>query len=191
MLLSLAETRSAGVALWQAEVSAEEAVAALMDAGAEPGDWILQDDIRTVSFAIFDRTFAITAVLNTLTLMVAGVALLAAMLSLHQSRLPEYARWRSLGVFYREWLFVVALPLSVMLLVTWLLALPLGLVLSWLLIHKLNVIAFGWTMDLVWQWFPVFVLGAIALVVVGVTTIIAVAQVRRTLPTAIREVTAT
>ena len=33
--------------------------------------------------------------------------------------------------------------------VVMLLALPLGIALSWLLIHKINVISFGWTMPVV------------------------------------------
>ena len=77
-----------------------------------------QDDIRLLAFAIFDRTFAITAILNTLTLLVAGIALFAAMVSLHQARLREYARWRAMGLFYSEWLSIVALPLVLMLFVT-------------------------------------------------------------------------
>jgi len=59
--------------------------------------------------------------------------------------------------------------------------------LSWLLIVKLNVIAFGWTMPLLWSWVPVVELGLLALFIVTLTLLAAALRVRQTLPTAIRE----
>jgi putative ABC transport system permease protein len=167
-----------GLALWIAEGQEGEAEEHLVAAGAVAGEWIWQKDIKTISFAIFDRTFAITAALNTLTLIVAGIALLAALMAVHQSRLPEYSHWRSLGLTYPEWLKIVAVPLGLMIIVTLALSLPLGFLLSWLLIHDLNVIAFGWTMPLRWSWLPALNLGLLTLAIVLVTLVIAVVQVR-------------
>lgn len=175
-----------GLALWIAEGKASEAEAQLVAAGAAPGEWIWQKDIKTISFSIFDRTFAITAALNTLTLIVAGIALLAALMAVHQSRLPEYSHWRSLGLTYPEWLKIVAVPLGLMITVTLALSLPLGFLLSWLLIHDLNVIAFGWTMPLRWSWLPALNLGLLTLGIVLVTLIIAVVQVRLRLPASLK-----
>ncbi|XOV89151.1 MAG: FtsX-like permease family protein [Pseudomonadota bacterium] len=176
-----------GIALWVADGRIADAEAGLVRAGAEAGDWVLQDDIKAISFGIFDRTFAITAALNVLTLLVAGAALLAALLAVHQSRLPEYSHWRSLGVRVDEWLRIVALPIALMVLLTFLAALPLGYILSWLLIHKLNVIAFGWTMPLVWSWQPVVELVGMTLVIVFSTFALAVLRVRLALPVALRQ----
>ena len=175
-----------GVALWIAKGSADQAEAALTAAGAMPGEWIWQNDVKAISFAIFDRTFAITAALNTLTLLVAGVALLAALMAVHESRLPEYSYWRSLGVSYFEWLKIIALPLGLMVVVTLSLAVPLGYMLSWLLIHELNVIAFGWTMPLRWSWIPALNLGLLTLGIVSLTLAVAAFQVRQRLPASLK-----
>jgi putative ABC transport system permease protein len=181
------QARREGVALWLQGDTQEQATAALLQAGAKPGEWLLQDEIKRVSFAIFDRTFAITAALNTLTLLVAGLALLAALLAVHQQRLPEYSHWRAMGVGFRQWFLIVALPLLLMIVVTLVLAVPLGLILSWLLIHDLNVIAFGWTMPLRWTWVPVWQLSGLTLVIVFATLAVAVLRVRQTLPDALKQ----
>jgi putative ABC transport system permease protein len=177
-----------GVGLWLKDPHAlTDIVERMQSIGATSGEWALQTDIKRLSFAIFDRTFAITATLNVLTLVVAGLALLAALLAVHQQRLPEYAHWRSMGTAITQWLGVIAAPLFMMLGVTLLAAIPMGLLLSWLLIIKLNVIAFGWTMPLLWSWIPVAELGLLTLFIVTLTLLVAALRVRQTLPDAIRE----
>lgn len=177
-----------GLALWlsdrpDADTKAE---AALLAAGAQPGDWIRQADIKTVSLRIFDRTFAITAAMNGLTLGVAGLALLTALLAIHQQRLPDYAHWRSLGVRYREMGWILTLPLAVVALLTWLASMPLGALLSWLLIHDLNVLAFGWTMALDWHWAPAIRLGLLTAGVVVAALAVSLWRLHRQLPDALR-----
>ncbi len=44
---------------------------------------------------------------------------------------------------------VSGFPIVLMTVAAMALALPLGIVLSWLLIHKINVISFGWTMPVI------------------------------------------
>jgi putative ABC transport system permease protein len=177
-----------GVGLWLTQPdNLDDITEQMQSLGASTGEWALQADIKRVSFAIFDRTFAITATLNVLTLLVAGLALLAALLAVHQQRLPEYAHWRSMGTAIPQWLIVIAAPLFMMLGVTLLAAIPMGLLLSWLLIVKLNVVAFGWTMPLLWSWMPVLELSVLALLIVTLTLLVAALRVRQTLPTAIRE----
>lgn len=180
------EAREFGVALWVGSGRVGDAERDLEQAGARPGDWIAQGDIRQLSFAIFDRTFEITGALNGLTLLVCGVALLSALLAIHQSRLPEYSFWRSMGMNWREWFSVVSTPLLLMVLVTGLFALPLGLALSWLLIHRLNVIAFGWTMPLTFEWTPVAILAGLTFLIVMFSLSCAVLRVRQTLPNSLR-----
>ena len=177
-----------GLALWlsdrpDAEASAE---AALLAAGAQGGDWIRQARIKTVSLRIFDRTFAITAAMNGLTLGVAGLALLTALLAIHQQRLPDYAHWRSLGVRYWEMASVLTLPLAIIALLTWLASMPLGALLSWLLIHDLNVLAFGWTMALDWDWLPAIRLGLLTVGVVVAALAVSLWRLHRQLPEALR-----
>ena len=160
---------------------------ALLSSGARPGDWLYRDDILQVSLEIFERTFAITAAMNTLTLSVAGVALLASLLAIHQRRLPEYAHWRSMGVSRREWLLIVLLPLAVCVFLTWALSLPLGALLAWILITDLNVLSFGWTMPMVLQLGPGLRLALLTAVVVAITALISFAQIRYRLPTMLKQ----
>jgi len=126
----------------------------LRKSGAQVGDWIRQAEIRKLSVNIFDRTFAITSAMNGLTLFVAGIALLASLLAILQERLPQFAQWRALGVRYSEQLLVMACPLFIFVGIVWLLAIPLGALLSWILIHKLNIVSFGWSMPMRWQMAP-------------------------------------
>ena len=102
-----------------------------------------------LSLTIFDRTFAITRALNALTLLVAAVAIFSSLLAVYQLRQPEYALWRSLGMSWLGFFTVSGFPIVLMTVAAMALALPLGIVLSWLLIHKINVISFGWTMPVI------------------------------------------
>jgi len=177
-----------GLSLWlaQAPDAGERAQAFLQAAGVARGEWTDRGTIRDISLHIFERTFAITAAMNSLTLGVAGLALFTALLSIHRQRLPAYAHWRALGPGYGEITGVLALPLAVTVAITWLAALPLGLLLSWFLIHELNVRAFGWTMPLQWQWEPVAQLAALVLVIPAAALLLALYQVRQRLPGALQ-----
>jgi putative ABC transport system permease protein len=159
----------------------------LVDAGAEPGEWVYRDDILDLSLDIFDRTFAITASMNMLTLTVAGIALLASLLAIHQQRLPQYAHWRSMGVRWTEWLMVILIPLGLCVLITWALSIPLGTLLAWILIHDLNVLAFGWTMPLVWSFSPGLQLALLTAAVVAITFTITLLRVRYHMPDALKQ----
>jgi len=178
-----------GLALWVRDGGEEAAIEALQAAGAKPGEWRWQREVRQLSFQVFDRTFAITASLNALTLLVAGTALLSALMALHHQRLPEYSHWRALGLSQLGWLALVAVPLLLLMLITGLLALPLGRLLSWLLIDQLNVIAFGWTMPVLWSWSPALRLALIAAGMLALSLALAAWRVRRTLPAGLRQFT--
>ena len=138
-----------GWGVWVGDEQMETAELGLTELGVEPGSWVSQRDILAISMAIFDRTFAITRALNTLTLLVAAVAIFASLLAVYQFRRSEYALWRSLGATWPAFFLVSGFPIILMTGVVMLLALPLGIALSWLLIHKINVISFGWTMPVV------------------------------------------
>ncbi|MEB6589758.1 ABC transporter permease [Pseudomonas asiatica] len=114
------------------------------------------DDSRVVEQArlkrwstdVFNRTFAATAALNSLTLGVAGVALFINLLTLGQSRLGQLAPLWAVGV-RRAQLVWLSLGQTLMLSsLTVLLAIPLGLLLAWCLVAVVNVQAFGWRLPL-------------------------------------------
>ncbi len=158
-----------GLALWL-DVSKpgafESAELAMRDQGASRADWISQAEIRRLSVGIFDRTFAITAVMNSLTLLVAVIALLASLLAMLHQRMPQFAQWRALGVSQLELVILVMLPLLLFCGFTWLISIPIGSVLGWILIDKMNVVSFGWSMPLHWDFTPMLQLGGAVLVIV-------------------------
>jgi putative ABC transport system permease protein len=181
---------SRGTALWlkqdnpQAMQLAESALIAL---GVQPGDWISQAAVRKLSVGIFERTFAITAAMNLLTMIVAAIALLASLLAILQERLPQFAQWRALGLRQSEQLLLVATPLLIFCGMVWLLSIPLGALLSWILINKLNIISFGWSMPLIWKFAPALQL-ALVIGLICVSTLFLVAfQWRRQMPRALAQ----
>ena len=91
-----------GWGVWVGDEQMETAELGLTELGVEPGSWVSQRDILAISMAIFDRTFAITRALNTLTLLVAAVAIFASLLAVYQFRRSEYALWRSLAQPYQH-----------------------------------------------------------------------------------------
>ena len=128
---------------------APEAVrAALVAAGVPAGGIVDQASIKALSLSIFETTFAVTGVLNVLTLAIAGFAMLAALLTLASMRLPQLAPVWALGLT-RQRLARLELVRTVMLAVgTAVLALPVGLVLAWTLLAVVNVQAFGWRLPM-------------------------------------------
>ena len=140
-----------------------------------------------LSVGIFDRTFAITAAMNLLTMLVAAIALLASLLAILQERLPQFAQWRALGLRQSEQLLLVATPLLIFCGIVWLLSIPLGALLSWILIHKLNIISFGWSMPLVWELTPALQLALVVGLICVLTLLLVAWQWRRQMPTALAQ----
>ena len=107
-----------------------------------------QAAIKARSLEIFDKTFVVTGALNILTLGVAGFAILTSLLTLWTMRLPQLAPVWALGMT-RSQLARLELSRSVLLAgITALLALPLGLLLAWVLLAVINVEAFGWRLPM-------------------------------------------
>ena len=181
---------SRGIALWLNKDNSEamqQARASLELLGARPGDWISQAEIRKLSIGIFDRTFAITAAMNLLTMIVAAIALLASLLAILQERLPEFAQWRALGLRQFEQLLLVATPLLLFCAVVWLLSIPLGALLSWILINKLNIISFGWSMPVIWELKPALHLALVVLLICAFTLLLVSWQWRRRMSLALAQ----
>ncbi|MGE8058917.1 FtsX-like permease family protein [Pseudomonas sp. NPDC089547] len=114
------------------------------------------DDSRVVEQArlkgwstdVFNRTFAATAALNSLTLGVAGVALFINLLTLGQTRLHQLAPLWALGVPRRRLVWLSLGQTLMLSSFTVLLAIPLGVLLAWCLVAVVNVQAFGWRLPL-------------------------------------------
>ncbi len=111
-----------------------------------------QQQLKGWSSQVFERTFAATAALNSLTLGVAGVALFISLLTQSQSRLGQLAPLWALGVTRRHLMLLNLGQTWLLAVLTLVLALPLGLLLAWCLDAVINVQAFGWRLPL--QVFP-------------------------------------
>jgi putative ABC transport system permease protein len=112
-----------------------------------------QARLKGWSTQVFERTFAATAALNSLTLCVAGVALFISLLTQSQSRLGQLAPLWALGVTRRQLMLLNLGQTWLLALLTLVLALPLGIALAWCLDTVINVQAFGWRLPLrVFPW---------------------------------------
>ena len=107
-----------------------------------------QAQIKRFSLQVFEQTFLITGALNILTLGVAAFALLTSLLTLAGMRLPQLAPVWALGLT-RVQLARFELARSLILAtLTFVLALPVGLCLAWVLLAIVNVEAFGWRLPM-------------------------------------------
>lgn len=112
-----------------------------------------QGEIKRIATEIFERTFTITRALNVLTLAVAALALLATLLAQARSRRQQLAPLWALGVPRAQLAWLNLAQLGGTALLTGLLAIPLGIVITWGLVAIINVAAFGWRLPLyVFPW---------------------------------------
>ena len=100
--------------------------------------------IRELSLRIFDRTFIITNVLYWLAVFVAFIGILGAMMALQLERAREFGILRAVGMTPRETGILVSIQSTFMGAVAGLAAIPVGLVMAWVLIAVINRRAFGW-----------------------------------------------
>lgn len=122
--------------------------AALIDIGVPAGNILNQAEVKTFSLDVFDRTFLVTAALNVLTLGVAAFAMLASLTTLAGLRLPQLAPLWAMGLTRRHLAMVELARAVLFAAVTWVLAVPLGLILAWVLLAVVNVEAFGWRLPM-------------------------------------------
>jgi putative ABC transport system permease protein len=104
--------------------------------------------LRDATLVVFDRTFAITAVLRVLALAVAFVGVLAALMALQLERSRELGVLRATGLTRGQLWGLVSAQTGLMGLAAGLLALPLGWVMAAVMIHVVNKRSFGWTLQM-------------------------------------------
>jgi putative ABC transport system permease protein len=142
----------AGLALEAAAGAEVDAlVAQLRAAAAGSGQEVVirsNRALREASLVIFDRTFAITSVLRLLTLVVAFIGVLSALLALQLERAREIGVLRALGLTPHQVWGMITAQSGLMGGIAGLLALPVGTMLAFILIFVVNRRSFGWTMPL-------------------------------------------
>jgi putative ABC transport system permease protein len=105
--------------------------------------------LREASLEIFDRTFAITAVLRVVATVVAVVGVLSALMALQLERARELGVLRAQGLTPWELWRLVLAETGLLGLIAGVLAVPVGVGLAQVLVHVINRRAFGWSIETV------------------------------------------
>jgi putative ABC transport system permease protein len=145
------DRRISGLALEAAPgVDVDALVAAVRERAGEGPRLVVRSNraLREASLEIFDRTFAITGVLRTLSVAVAFVGMLAALMALQLERTREIGVLRTLGLTPRQVWGLVTAQTGIIGLLSGVLAVPSGLLLAAVLVFVINRRSFGWTMSL-------------------------------------------
>lgn len=122
-------------------------------------------DIRENSLQVFDRTFAITNVLRLLVVIVAFVGVFSALMALFLEKGREYAILRATGFTPGQLQRLVMGQAALIGTMAGLLALPLGGLMSVVLIDIINQRSFGWTMQT--HFFPLVTVQAVLLALIA------------------------
>jgi putative ABC transport system permease protein len=144
---------------------------ALLDFGLPEENMIDQAALKDFSLEVFERTFAVSAALNVLTLTIAGFAILTSLLTLAAMRLPQLAPVWALGLTRAELSRLEVLRALLLAVLTFVAAIPVGLMLAWVLLAVINVEAFGWRLPMFlfprdWIW-----LGLLSLLAAGLASL--------------------
>jgi putative ABC transport system permease protein len=119
--------------------------------------------IKSLSLEIFDRTFTVTEVLRLLTVIVAGIGILSALVAIQLDRAKEFAVLRASGLTRSELSRVMMLEGGVMGTASAVLSIPLGVVLAAVLIYVINKRSFGWSMQFSLPWEQIVITLALGL----------------------------
>lgn len=121
--------------------------------------------LREASLEVFDRTFRVTGVLRLLAFIVAFVGVLSALMALELERAREFGVLRAVGLTPDQVRRLVLTQTGLLGLVAGILAIPVGLVLSWVMIFVVNKRSFGWTLRM--EVGPEVLFQAVGLALVG------------------------
>jgi putative ABC transport system permease protein len=156
--------------------------------GLPPQNVVDQANLKRRSLEVFEQTFSVTAALNILTLGVAGVALFASMTTLSGMRLPQLAPVWAMGLTRRRLAELELWRTMLLVLVTLILAIPVGIALAWVLLAVVNVEAFGWRLPL--RLFPAdwLKLGGLAILAALVSVVVPLRRLSKVTPATLLKV---
>ena len=123
-----------------------------------------QNKIKKISLKIFDKTFTITTALSLLTLGVAGIALFTSITTLSDNRNSQLAPLWAMGVQRHKLALLEALRALMLASLTFIFAVPIGLVIVFILTNYVNLEAFDWKLPIYYfphQWLELFAISFI------------------------------
>ncbi len=150
-----------------------DAVIAALRAQLADYDLLAQDNasLRRGALEVFDRTFAITIALRLLTTLVAFIGILSALMALQLEQTREYGAMRATGMTPRQLTRFTLIQTGLMGLAAGVLALPIGTLLSLVLIYVINLRSFGWSMQFILlpgEFLEAFLVAVVAALLAGV-----------------------
>jgi putative ABC transport system permease protein len=160
------------LALWLAPgVNALQVQQRLRELGGQTGllEFAATPELRAISLAIFDRSFAVTYYLQAVAIAIGLVGVAASMSAQVLARRKEFGLLSHLGLTRAMIIGVVAGEGAAWLAAGTLIGLLLGLAVSVVLVHVVNPQSFHWTMQLVLPWGELVALCA-AVLVAGIGT---------------------
>ncbi len=123
------------------------------------------------SIEVFDRTFLITSVLQTLAIVVAFIGVLSALMAIQLERNREFGVLRATGLTPTQLWKMVLMQTGIMGVIAGILSLPVGYLLAQVLIQVINERAFGWTIHFKWVpslYFQAVILAVISALIAGI-----------------------
>ena len=166
------DTRINDIAIWlQPGADLAAVKLALRAAAPDPGmlDFASSAELRRLSLAIFDRSFAVTTYLQIVAIGIGLVGIAASLSAQVLARRKEFGLLAHLGITRRQVMALVAGEAAAWLLAGVVVGLLLGAAISVVLVHVVNPQSFHWTMDIVWPWLRLAALAA-GVMAAGVAT---------------------
>jgi len=176
------DTRSDGSVEMQPSAEAGQVIdglrAALPRPLAERIQFALPGELRALSLQIFDRSFAVTYLLEAIAILV-GLAGVAATFSAQTlARTKEFGMLRHLGVTRRQIIAMLLMEGALLGAVGVIAGIGLGLAMSQVLIHVVNPQSFNWTME---TRLPLWLFASVTVALIGAAAATALLAGRRAL----------
>jgi len=172
------DARINDAALWLAPGTSADALRRAIDErfGKDRLTVATPEEIRALSLAVFDRTFAVTYALEAVAIAIGLVGLSATFGALALARRREFGVLRHLGMTRREVGAMLAAEGAMVSAVGLVVGLALGGAISLVLVHVVNRQSFRWSMDL---HVPAGQLVAFSIALLALATLTAVLSARR------------
>ncbi len=162
-------------ALWlQRETTAEQLMASLKHLSFGGALDITQSsDIRTLSLEIFDRSFAVTYLLEAVAVVIGLLGVAASFSAQALARTKEFGMLRHIGMMRRQVLRMLAAEGGLLTVLGVILGFVIGWGISLILVFVVNPQSFHWTMQLHLPWSWLAIVALVMVVLAGLTALIA------------------
>jgi putative ABC transport system permease protein len=169
------DTRATTAALWLEDAAEPDAVAARIQSALQRGgdyEVAVPRDIRRLSLRVFDRTFAVTYLLEAVAVLIGLFGISASTSAQVLARRGEFGMLRHLGVTRGEIGRMLAMEGAALGTVGVVTGLAVGGIVSLILIYVVNRQSFHWTMDVHVPWLLLAVLSGVLIAAAALTSLL-------------------